>query len=207
MKLPGLDRSRFRCKAHFVALAGVAMALLASSLPAQTPHGQDNSSPDYVVYYNIFHHVATLKKMADTAQQNGQDRSNLRQLVRQRAGLTEAEGQSLETIALQCESDVAAQDARAKAVIDNFHAQYPPSVVNSSVAPTPPPHLAMMWQERSQIILQARDSLHGALGEEDFAKFDEYLKKHGPAPSFYPPASAPPGKALQQPSAPTPAGQ
>lgn len=139
------------------------------------------------MYYRIFHHVAVLNQMADAALKQGKDRSNLRQLVRLRAGLTEAEGESLQAISLQCDNDVAAQDAKAKAIIDQFHAQYPPGrPINPSFPPIAPAVLASMWQDRNNIILAARDQLRVELGEQDFAKFDKFVKSTGPAPAIRP---------------------
>jgi hypothetical protein len=175
--------------------------LLPFTVPAQNPQRPPAVTSDSDLYYAIFHHVAVLKQMADTAQQQGQDRPNLRQLVRLRAGLTEAEGGSLEAISVQCEKDVAAQDAKAKAIIDQFHAQYPPGPINPSFPPIAPPVLASMWQDRSNILLAARDQLRVELGEEDFAKFDQFLRTTGPKPSFYPPPPKPPTIAPASPNA------
>ena len=158
-------------------------------LAARSAQGRTAEPPDYVVYRRIFHHVALLKQMADAAQQKGMDRSNLRQLVRSRAGITGPEGESLERISLQCESDVAAEDAKAKVIIDRFHTQYPSRIINPSFLPKTPPELVTLWQERSNIILGARDRLRGELGEKDFAKFDQFVREQSATPSFSPAAS------------------
>ncbi len=160
--------------------------LLPFTVPAQNPQRSPAVTSDSDLYYGIFHHVAVLKQMADTAQKQGQDRSNLRQFVRLRAGLTEAEGGSLEAISVQCEKDVAAQDAKAKAIIDQFHAQYPPGVINPSFPPQAPAVLDSMWQDRNNIILAARSQLRVELGEADFAKFDQFVRTKGPAPAIRP---------------------
>ena len=113
--------------------------------------------------------------MADAAQQSGRDRLNGRD-SRLRAGLSEAEGAVLETVALQCESDVAAQDAKAKAIIDQFHAQSS-RLVNPSFLPEAPPQLDALWQDRNNIVLRARDSLRSQLGEESFSIFDQFVRE------------------------------
>ena len=77
-------------------LLSVVLMLLPFTAPAQNSQRPPAVTSDSDLYYGIFHHVAVLKQMADTAQKQGQDRSNLRQFVRLRAGLTEAEGGSLE---------------------------------------------------------------------------------------------------------------
>jgi hypothetical protein len=163
---------------------GAVTSVLALSVLA---HAAD--PPDWVLYRRIFHHTALLKQMSDTANQKGRDRSNLRQLVRLRAGLTETEGESLERISLQCERDVAVEDAKAKAIIDRFHARYLPGVINPSFLPKAPPELGTLWQERNGIILAARDRLRNELGEKDFAKFDQFVREQSPAPVFDPATS------------------
>ena len=53
-------------------------------------------------------------------------------------------------------------------------------VLNSesmSVPPPPPPELFAMQQERNAIILQARERLHAAFGEEEFTRFDQFVQK------------------------------
>lgn len=166
-------------------MIGIVLLTLAFPLPAQDTQRQAGSVPDYIAYHRIFHHVALLNQMADTAKQKGQNRSNLRQLVPKRVRLTEAESASLERISLQCEIEVAAQDAAAKVIIDQFHTQYPSKVIYPNLPPKPPPELETLWQERNNIILRARDRLRAELGENDFAKFDQFVKEQGSVPTSY----------------------
>ena len=127
---------------------------------AQSGRSAPSSIPDHVIYWELFHRVAAFAKRADAAQKQGKDRSNLRQLIRKHAGLDEEQGQLLEHIALQCERDVAAQDAKAKALIDKFHAQYPYRIVNKgSPPPSPPSELRSLWEQRTNAILVGRDRL------------------------------------------------
>jgi hypothetical protein len=141
---------------------------------AQSDRSAPSSIPDHVIYGELFHRVAMFAKRTDAAQKQGKDRSNLRQLIRKHAGLDEEQGQLLEHIALQCERDVAAQDARAKALIDTFHAQFPYRIVNKgSPAGSPPSELRSLWEQRTNAILLGRERLHSALGDDAFAKFDQ----------------------------------
>lgn len=165
---------RFHCITGMI--TGLVLALSAAWTPAQNPPLSGPNLPDYFLYHRAFHRVVVLMQMADAAQQSGRDRSNLRQLVRLRAGLSEAEGAILETVALQCESDVAAQDAKAKAIIDQFHAQSS-RLVNPSFPPQAPPQLDALWQDRNNIVLRARDSLRSQLGEESFSIFDQFVRE------------------------------
>ncbi|HZQ92318.1 MAG TPA: hypothetical protein VFA60_11035 [Terriglobales bacterium] len=153
---------------------------LAATCLAQTP-AQSNTPPpvpDHAAYARIFHEIAVLKGIADEAQKKGDDRSNLRSIVRKEARLSESEGAVLERIALQCEADLAALDARAQVIINKYLERYPYGIVNSSIpmAP-PPPELKPMQTERNNLVLLARDRLRNELGEDSFAKFDRYVKK------------------------------
>jgi hypothetical protein len=165
-------------------LSAVAICLLSSlslAVPvAAQPAGAPRSAiPDHVVYWELFHRVAVYAHKADAAQRQGKDRSGLRQLVRRQAGLDEEHGQMLEQIALLCERDVVATDAKARTIIDKFHAEHPYRLVNTnSPPPSPPSELRTLSQQRMDAILLGRDRLHSALGDEAFAKFDQDQRAH-----------------------------
>src|SRR5262249_18349737 len=99
---------------------------------------QQTNSPDWVIYRHLFRDVVVLNKRADAAERQGSPRPNLRKLVSQRHGLTDAQDQVLATIAFQCEADVAAQDARAKTIIDAYHARYASNGFNRNSPPPSP---------------------------------------------------------------------
>lgn len=153
--------------------------LLAVPVAAQPAGASRPAIPDHVIYWELFHRVAVYAHKADAAQRQGKDRSGLRQLVRRRAGLDEERGQMLEQIALQCERDVVATDARARAIIDKFHADHPYRLMNkNSRPPSPPSELRRLSQQRVDAILLGRDRIHSALGDEAFAKFDQEQRAH-----------------------------
>lgn len=138
--------------------------------------------PDYVAYKQLFRHVLALKKVADQAASAGQDRSSLRSLVSSQAGLNEADGQLLETAAVQCGAELDAQAAKAKVILDEIHARTPYGILNPSFPPpAPDPRLHEMQQERNSMVLLCRDQLRNALGEESFAKLDTWLKNKSAA--------------------------
>jgi hypothetical protein len=146
---------------------------------AQSNGAASHVIPDHVVYWEVFHRVAVYAHRADAAQRQGQDRSNLRQLVRRRAGLDAEHGQMLEQIALQCERDVAATDAKARAIIDKFHADHPYRLQNRSTPPpSAPSELKVLSQQRIDLILSGRERLRSALGEAAFVKFDQEQQEH-----------------------------
>jgi len=143
---------------------------------AQT--GQTASTiSDYVAYKQLFHHVLALKKVADEAAAAGQDRSSLRSLIRNQAGLNELGGQLLENQAVQCGEQLDAQSAQAKVIVDEIHARYPYGILNPSMPrPAPDPRLHDLQQQRNTTVLLCRDQLRNALGEDSFAKLDGWLK-------------------------------
>jgi hypothetical protein len=154
------------------------LSLSATAL-AQSVRTSPSAIPDHVVYWELFHRVAAYAHKADAAQRQGKDRSNLKQLVRRRAGLDEEHGQMLEQIALQCEHAVLATDAKARAIIDRFHVEHPYRLVNkNSPPPSPPSELRTLSRQRVDAILLGRDRLHSALGDEAFAKFDRDQQAH-----------------------------
>jgi hypothetical protein len=163
------------------AVSVLLLALL--SLPvgalAQTDGAASPAIPDHVVYWQLFHRVAVYAHRADAAQRQGQDRSNLRQLVRKRAGLDVEHGQLLEQIALQCERDVAATDSKARVIIDKFHAEHPYRLQNKATPPpSAPSELKALSQQRIDLILSGRERLRSVLGETAFAKFDQEQRAH-----------------------------
>jgi len=147
-----------------------------AQVAAQPP--QPVPVPDWFVYRHAFHDVVMFKNRADAAVKQGIDRSNLRRLVAQKGSLNDEQGEVLERIAIQCEKDVAKQDAKAKVLIKAYQAQFPNNIINNSLpVPAPPSQLDDLWQERIEMILAARDQLRNALGDQAFFKFDAALRK------------------------------
>jgi hypothetical protein len=86
----------------------------------------------------------------------------------------------LDQVTFECEEELAQQDAKAQAVIDNFRKHFPVGPLPEGVTlPPPPPELTVMQEERNAIILRARDRLRTAYGDQAFAKFDAFVKTLG----------------------------
>lgn len=158
-------------------LVGVSLLQLTPAMCAQAPQSP-GAVPDHVAYKFLFHHVVLLKQRSDRASAAGQNRTSLRSIVRREAGLNEAEGDLLEKIALECDSQIEIQNAKAKKIIEEIHARYPFGIYNPSFPPLPDPRLSAMQQERENMILSFRDRLRASLGEDAFMKLDAYVKRN-----------------------------
>jgi hypothetical protein len=157
-------------------------AFLAALVPVASAQNPPQV-PEWVVYWHVFHDVAQLNRMADNAAREGNDQPSLRTLVARRARLNDNDAQTLKRIALQCESDVAALDAKAQVIILRFRAQFPYGIATQGMPlPPPPPELRDLQRQRDSIILSARDSLRAALGEEAFLKLDSFMKRQTSRP-------------------------
>jgi hypothetical protein len=103
--------------------------------------------------------------------------------LRRELQLDDGQARALGEVAAECQSRVAEVDARAKSVIEAFRAQ-PPGGQR--------PDLAALEEERRSIIMQAREKLRTAFGEEVFRRFDTYVASHGSGRTFtLPPAGRP----------------
>ncbi|HEX8141061.1 MAG TPA: hypothetical protein VF553_00590 [Pyrinomonadaceae bacterium] len=133
--------------------------------------------PDHVMYGLFLRYVSVLKKQAIKNERLGKDGSGLRSTYKHKADLSDNEAYMLEQIATECEQEVAQQDARAKVVIDAFRARYPNGIVPpGETLPPPPLELQVMKKERDAIVLRARDRLRAAFGEQEFMRFDQFIR-------------------------------
>lgn len=102
-------------------------------------------------------------------------------------------------IAAESSLEVAALDAKAKAIVKGYLAQYPGGQVPYGETPAPrPPGLRAMAEERERLVLNARDRLRSAFGEEEFVRFNKFVKRRiapnvhaGAAQQAAPPAPSP----------------
>lgn len=148
-----------------------------SSSAAMPVSQQTTALPEHVPYMVLFnHHHFNLQKADELARQ-GKDNSQYRLMFKRRAGLSDYQAQVLDQVTLDCQQEVAQQDAKAQAVIAEFRKQYPVGTLPAGVTlPPPPPELTQLQQERDAIVLRARDRLHAAFGDEEFARFDSFVQ-------------------------------
>ena len=142
-----------------------------------TSQHQADEIPEHIPYIFLFRHLSHLKKQADKFHREGRDGSGFQRRFQQVLVIDDDQFEKLNEIALSCESEVAELDKKAEAIIEAFRSNYPAGEVPEGVIiPPPPPELTALQEERNKTILSARDRLRKALGEREFARFDETVK-------------------------------
>ena len=145
--------------------------------PASLPSPRPASAPDYVVYRQVFHHLMALKDRANEVERRGGNGRALGNYYKDRARLNDDQELTFEKIAADCERDVAKLDAQAQRIIDAAHARFPNGKVPAGAQiPPPPPELQRLQQQRIATIMEARNRLRAALGEQGFQQLDDFIK-------------------------------
>jgi hypothetical protein len=149
--------------------------------PLSSPQGKKESprpsdAPEHVIYRQFFHHLVTLKARAKDVESQGGDGRGLRSYFKRRANLTENEALVLDTVAADCEREVAVLDAKAKLIIDAYRARLVRGKIDSKNLPPLPPELATLQEQRNLAILHARERLRKSLGHQAFSRLDDFIK-------------------------------
>jgi outer membrane protein TolC len=144
-----------------------------STIPLQQP----STIPEHVSYKFLFDRVTYLTKRANEAEQKGKSGASLRSIIKREAALSDEHATVLEQTAADCEQELAQLDAKAKVIIDSYKAQYIGGRVPPGEKLQPPPQeLIALQEERKAAILRAKDRLHIALGDQEFARFESFIK-------------------------------
>ena len=163
-----------------VVLIGIAALVFGSQLnPNVQILAQNNPPevPDEIVYRHLFRHAAALKAKADEAEREGREAGHFRRFFKHKANLSDDEAQALDRIASECAAEIKAIDERAKPIIEAYKAQYPNGQVPHGQRPLPPPvELRQLTKERNELVLRKRDELRAAFGENEFRRFQEFVK-------------------------------
>ena len=138
---------------------------------------QSYTIPQHAYYQHIFHHVAELSKVAEKAEQKGEDGSKFRDLYKRVAGLSNTQARALDAIALRCERQLKTQDERAFKIIEAFRSRVT-KLKSGEPLPPPPPELDVLQQERNDIIVRSITHLRETFGEVEFRRFDEFIKRN-----------------------------
>lgn len=147
----------------------------------QNQHRQQpaQSIPDYEVYHQLFHSHVAMKKKAEELEKLGRDGKFLRGFYKREAKLNDEQANVLDQIASSCEEEVAKQDAKAGAAIDEALAKNGNGKLPEGTSPPEPPaKLKRLWDERNAIILRAKDHLQAAFGAQEFKRFEGFVKSN-----------------------------
>jgi hypothetical protein len=133
--------------------------------------------PDAVIYRQMFRHAAALKEKADELERQGKDAKHLRGIFKRKADLSDEQAQAFDEISSQCALEIKAIDERAKPIIKAYREQYPNGQIPHGQLPQAPPvELQQMTKERNDLVLRKRDELRAAFGENEFKRFQEFVK-------------------------------
>jgi hypothetical protein len=138
-----------------------------------------------------------LERTADALDKKGENGTALRTHYQKQLGFSAAEFNPVHDAAVSLEAKLKEQDAKARAVIDKIHEQYPPGKVKGPEdLPPPSPELAQLQEERNALIRDEVNRLKASLGTEKAAKLDKFLQAQfaptlkvqsvTPAPSRHP---------------------
>lgn len=144
------------------------------SAPAQNP-----AVPSYVVYRHLFRHIVLLGRQADQEDGQGRDGSSYRSLYKRLAKLSDQQAATLNSVALDCDRAVEQKEEQIKSVIDKARAAYPGGKLEKGqTTPAPPAELKTLQGERQNIIQAAVNRLRASFGEQEFARFDQFVQQN-----------------------------
>lgn len=155
----------------------LAFAIAAPSRAAAGAPAADDL-PEHVLYGQMFRHVVALEQQAEALEKRGEDGGKLRLRYQQSAELSDRQDETLKAIARDCVARVAEQDRKAVAIIQAARARIPDGILAAGQAPpVAPPELAELQKERNALILEFRDQLRYAFGEEEFQRLDTFARQ------------------------------
>jgi hypothetical protein len=139
--------------------------------------------PEAVKYWVVFRHLSTLEAKAAAAEKRGGDGTPYRSLFRTSAKLTEAQAARLSSVAADCVARVEEKDREALTVLRAARAAAARQAkAKGGIPPGPPAELQRLQRERDELIEQAREDLHRALGDQEFSRFQSFVdEKIAPA--------------------------
>ncbi len=163
-----------------------------ASAPAIVPSeiSKNPGLPQYLVYGRFLRWVNVLDKQATAA-----GATNTYQFAApfaRRAGLADAELDTMRGEARALEADLSSQDAKASAVVAAFRARARAAAQAGQSLPVAPPEVQNLQRQRTALLVQHYVKLRTALGQDTSSKLDQYLARE-----FAPHLSIKPAKAPQ----------
>jgi hypothetical protein len=147
----------------------------AASLPPQGNAPQVEPVPQAVIYRHLFHHIVMLNQEAQQEELQGNDGSAIRTLYQRLAQLSDEQAHTLDKIATNCDLQVESINTDAKRLIYQYREQSA-NTNRSQSQPQMASELTALQGQHDAVILQSRDSLHSALGDTEFQRFDQFVQ-------------------------------
>ncbi len=95
--------------------------------------------------------------------------------VKAKVGMTDDEMLVLQSLAAECQAEIADLDNRAKSIIDEFRVKAAKATRLEDMPPLPPA-LKGLQQQRNAIALRYKEMLRTSLGEERFQRVNDFAK-------------------------------
>jgi hypothetical protein len=156
----------------------------AAPLRAEAPQGQAGAAaaqapdiPEHVVYGLLFRERALFRKKAREQEQKGADGAHFRDFHLNKLKLGAAQAAALDRVADEANREVTRLDREARRIIDDARAKHPGGLLrDGELPPTPPAELTELENERTGVLLRAREQLRAALGDAEFQRLEALLK-------------------------------
>ena len=145
--------------------------------PQAAPPAAATEIPDQVSYLFLFRHLAHLQKLAKEQQKKGKDGSGFQRRFQLVLDIDEEQYKAVNDIALSTTSEIDKLDQQARVIVEAFKERYPDGALPEGLpAPPPPAELAALQQQRDDAVLRGGRRIREALGDGEFARFNEIVK-------------------------------
>jgi len=144
--------------------------------PGTQAQPQAADIPRHVIYGLLFRERALFKKKALEQESKGADGSFFREFHKKKLKLADDQTAAFDRVADDANREVTKLDKKARKLIDDIRAKHPGGVVKQGeVLPPPPAELTELENQRADVLLQAREQLRAALGDEEFQRLEVLL--------------------------------
>jgi hypothetical protein len=144
--------------------------------PGSPAQPQAADIPKHVVYGLLFRERALFKKRAQEQDSKGPDGAFFREFHKNKLKLNGAQSAAFDRIAEETDREVNRLDKLARKLIDDIRAKHPGGVVKGGeVLPPPPAELTELENQRTGVLLQAREHLRAAVGDAEFQRLEALL--------------------------------
>lgn len=142
------------------------------------PQPESEEVPEDVVYGQVFRHLKELHEKAGDEERQGRDGAHLRKLYKEMAKLDEHQAARLDEVAAEVNNEIEKLNKRAMKIIGELRAKHPDGkLAPGEQPPAPPAELAELSTKRRDRINEARERLRSVFGEDEFKRFNEFVRE------------------------------